>query len=86
MLLLLWLQLKALLHGHSYSAHALGCAAASKSINWFKDHRTNHNLKTEGSMLREVCILVVLLVADMFSLCYICVRWFLTRHYECNEK
>ncbi|KAK1391594.1 hypothetical protein POM88_010650 [Heracleum sosnowskyi] len=47
-------KLKALLHGHSYSAHALGCAAASKSINWFKDRQTNHNLNPEGSSLREL--------------------------------
>lgn len=47
-------KLKALLHGHSYSAHALGCAAASKSINWFKNRQTNHNLNPEGSSLREL--------------------------------
>lgn len=47
-------KLKALLHGHSYTAHALGCAAASKSINWFKDPKTNKNLTSEGRLLREL--------------------------------
>ncbi|KAL2504959.1 Bifunctional dethiobiotin synthetase/7 [Abeliophyllum distichum] len=37
-------KLKALLHGHSYSAHAMGCMAAVKSIKWFKDCTTNVNL------------------------------------------
>lgn len=48
------LQLKALLHGHSYSAHAMGCAAAVKSMKWFKDPRTNLNINSEGKLLREV--------------------------------
>ncbi|KAL5127540.1 Telomere repeat-binding protein 3 [Glycine soja] len=34
-------KLKALLHGHSYSAHAMGCAAGIKSIQWFKDPCSN---------------------------------------------
>ncbi|RYR40327.1 hypothetical protein Ahy_A09g046059 [Arachis hypogaea] len=37
----LFQRLKALLHGHSNSAHALGCMAAVKSIQWFKDPCSN---------------------------------------------
>ncbi|KVI01382.1 bifunctional dethiobiotin synthetase/7,8-diamino-pelargonic acid aminotransferase, mitochondrial [Cynara cardunculus var. scolymus] len=47
-------KLKALLHGHSYSAHALGCAAACNSIKWFKDSETNPNLIPEQNLLREL--------------------------------
>lgn len=47
-------KLKALLHGHSYSAHALGCAAACNSIKWFKDSQTNPNLIPEQNLLREL--------------------------------
>ncbi|KAL9250706.1 hypothetical protein AKJ16_DCAP17606 [Drosera capensis] len=43
---------KALLHGHSYSAHAMGCAAACKAIKWFKNPKTNTNLSSEGKLLR----------------------------------
>lgn len=50
----LLLQLKALLHGHSYSAHAMGCAAAVKSVKWFKDSKTNMNLISESRSLQEV--------------------------------
>ena len=34
----------ALLHGHSYSAHAIGCAAACASLDMFGDTTTNPNL------------------------------------------
>lgn len=47
-------KLKALLHGHSYSAHALGCAAACNSIKWFKDSQTNPNLIPQQNLLREL--------------------------------
>ncbi|KAG8651802.1 hypothetical protein MANES_06G023800v8 [Manihot esculenta] len=47
-------KLKALLHGHSYSAHAIGCTAAAKSIKWFKDPLTNHNVIAEQGLLREL--------------------------------
>uniref|UniRef100_A0A9I9EAW4 Uncharacterized protein n=1 Tax=Cucumis melo TaxID=3656 RepID=A0A9I9EAW4_CUCME len=43
----------ALLHGHSYSAHDLGCTVAAKSIKWFKDPQTNLNIISEGTSLRE---------------------------------
>ncbi|KAG7538494.1 Aminotransferase class-III [Arabidopsis suecica] len=47
-------KLKALLHGHSYSAHAMGCATAAKAIQWFKDPETNHNITSQGKALREL--------------------------------
>ncbi|KAJ9550712.1 hypothetical protein OSB04_014757 [Centaurea solstitialis] len=47
-------KLMALLHGHSYSAHALGCAAACNSMKWFKDSKTNPNLIPEQNLLREL--------------------------------
>ncbi|KAJ4875285.1 Bifunctional dethiobiotin synthetase/7 [Raphanus sativus] len=47
-------KLKALLHGHSYSAHAMGCATAAKAIEWFKDPETNHNIVSQGGILREL--------------------------------
>ncbi|EYU42431.1 hypothetical protein MIMGU_mgv1a0184291mg, partial [Erythranthe guttata] len=47
-------KLKALLHGHSYSAHAMGCAAAVKSIKWFKDSKTNMNMISESRLLQEL--------------------------------
>lgn len=47
-------KLKALLHGHSYSGHAIGCTAAAKSIRWFKDSDRNPNIISEGSLLREL--------------------------------
>lgn len=61
-------QLKALLHGHSYSAHAMGCAAAVKSIKWFKDYKTNMNLIPESRLLHEV---KWQLLSIMFGLCII---------------
>ncbi|KAL5549073.1 hypothetical protein UlMin_004304 [Ulmus minor] len=47
-------KLKALLHGHSYTAHAMGCTAAVKSIKWFKDPQTNSNIASDGKSLREL--------------------------------
>lgn len=44
----------ALLHGHSYSAHAMGCTAASKAIQWFKNPCTNINIEPEGRKMKEV--------------------------------
>ncbi|KAF8392915.1 hypothetical protein HHK36_021155 [Tetracentron sinense] len=48
-------KLISLLHGHSYTAHAMGCTAATKAIKWFKDPLTNLNISAEGRQLREVC-------------------------------
>ncbi|KAL0652617.1 hypothetical protein Bca4012_095308 [Brassica carinata] len=50
----LGVELQALLHGHSYSAHAMGCATAAKAIEWFKDPETNHNIIPQGGILREL--------------------------------
>nr|DAD45742.1 TPA_asm: hypothetical protein HUJ06_003972 [Nelumbo nucifera] len=47
-------KLMALLHGHSYSAHAMGCTAATKAIRWFKDPQTNSNIIARGRRLREL--------------------------------
>ncbi|CAH9090085.1 unnamed protein product [Cuscuta europaea] len=47
-------KLEGLLHGHSYTAHALGCTAAVKSIRWFKDCKTNPNLACGGRLLKEM--------------------------------
>ncbi|KAI3904661.1 hypothetical protein MKW98_014841 [Papaver atlanticum] len=47
-------KLMALLHGHSYSAHAMGCTAAVKAIQWFKDPLTNLNITSEGRQMREL--------------------------------
>ncbi|KAL4182127.1 hypothetical protein AMTRI_Chr12g274370 [Amborella trichopoda] len=48
-------KLMALLHGHSYSAHALGCTAAAKAIQWFKDPHMNPNIIATGNKkLREL--------------------------------
>ncbi|CAA6672207.1 unnamed protein product [Spirodela intermedia] len=45
---------EALLHGHSYSAHPMGCSAATKAIQWFKDPSTNPNLEGGGESLKEL--------------------------------
>lgn len=47
-------KLMALLHGHSYSAHAVGCASAAKAIQWFKDPSTNPNIDSERKILKEL--------------------------------
>ncbi|XP_076919240.1 bifunctional dethiobiotin synthetase/7,8-diamino-pelargonic acid aminotransferase, mitochondrial-like [Bidens hawaiensis] len=47
-------KLNALLHGHSYSAHAVGCATACNSIKWFKDSQTNPNIMPGQNLLREL--------------------------------
>ncbi|XP_042440552.1 bifunctional dethiobiotin synthetase/7,8-diamino-pelargonic acid aminotransferase, mitochondrial-like [Zingiber officinale] len=47
-------KLMALLHGHSYSAHAVGCASAAKAIPWFKDPSTNPNIDSERKILKEL--------------------------------
>ncbi|XP_020592609.1 bifunctional dethiobiotin synthetase/7,8-diamino-pelargonic acid aminotransferase, mitochondrial [Phalaenopsis equestris] len=47
-------KLVALLHGHSFSAHAMGCAAAAKSIQWFKDPSTNINIEHGEGRLIEL--------------------------------
>uniref|UniRef100_A0A1D1XRV0 Adenosylmethionine-8-amino-7-oxononanoate aminotransferase n=1 Tax=Anthurium amnicola TaxID=1678845 RepID=A0A1D1XRV0_9ARAE len=47
-------KIKALLHGHSYSAHPMGCTAAAKSMQWFKDPCTNPNVNVEERRLKEL--------------------------------
>ena len=36
-------KLKALLHGHSYTAHAIGCSAANTALNLYTDPTCNPN-------------------------------------------
>ncbi|XP_073278124.1 bifunctional dethiobiotin synthetase/7,8-diamino-pelargonic acid aminotransferase, mitochondrial isoform X1 [Primulina huaijiensis] len=47
-------KLLALLHGHSYSAHAMGCMAAVKSLKWFKDYNVNMKIMCETRFLQEL--------------------------------
>ncbi|CAM0911561.1 unnamed protein product [Alopecurus aequalis] len=47
-------KLTALLHGHSYTAHAMGCSAAVKAIQWFRDPSTNSNLDFDQMKLNEL--------------------------------
>lgn len=47
-------KLLALLHGHSYSAHAMGCMAAAKSLKWFKDYNANMKIMCESRFLQEL--------------------------------
>lgn len=47
-------QLDALLHGHSYTAHAIGCSSAVAAIKYFSDPSRNANLLPDGRRLREV--------------------------------
>ncbi|KAM3240977.1 hypothetical protein ACQJBY_054174 [Aegilops geniculata] len=47
-------KLTALLHGHSYTAHAMGCSAAVKAIQWFRDPSTNSNLDFDRMKLKEL--------------------------------
>ncbi|CAM6083387.1 unnamed protein product [Calypogeia fissa] len=43
-------KLDALLHGHSYSAHAMGCSAAVTSLKYFSDPNRNSNLLSNGRL------------------------------------
>ena len=53
------------MHGHSYSAHALGCTAAAKSIKWFKNPQTNQNINSEGKSLREASAIIFLFCSQL---------------------
>ena len=44
-------KLKALLHGHSYTAHAIGCSAANTALDMYTDPACNPNL--QGSPLES---------------------------------
>ena len=58
-MLLFYMQLQALLHGHSYSGHAIGCQAAITSLKWFSNPETNKNLLPCGTRLVEVRIALI---------------------------
>ena len=54
-------KLKALLHGHSYTAHAIGCGAANTALHMYTDPTCNPNLEipvgsdqTKVTQLREL--------------------------------
>ncbi|KAG0624900.1 hypothetical protein M758_2G012400 [Ceratodon purpureus] len=47
-------KLDALLHGHSYTAHAVGCASAVLALQYFSDPSRNPNLLRDGRRLREL--------------------------------
>uniref|UniRef100_A0A0D9X5S6 Dethiobiotin synthase n=1 Tax=Leersia perrieri TaxID=77586 RepID=A0A0D9X5S6_9ORYZ len=47
-------KLTALLHGHSYTAHPMGCTAAVKAIQWYKDPSTNSNFDLDHIKLKEL--------------------------------
>ncbi|CAI5504850.1 unnamed protein product [Closterium sp. Naga37s-1] len=47
-------KLDALLHGHSYTAHPAGCAAACVSLKALSDPARNPNLLPDGSQLKEL--------------------------------
>ncbi|XP_021304673.1 bifunctional dethiobiotin synthetase/7,8-diamino-pelargonic acid aminotransferase, mitochondrial isoform X2 [Sorghum bicolor] len=47
-------KLTALLHGHSYTAHAMGCTAALKAMQWYRDPSTNLNLDADHMKLKEL--------------------------------
>ena len=42
-------KLQALLHGHSYTAHAVGCGVANTALNMYTDPTCNPNLETQLS-------------------------------------
>jgi dethiobiotin synthetase/adenosylmethionine--8-amino-7-oxononanoate aminotransferase len=45
---------QALLHGHSYSAHAIGCAAACAALDAYADPTRNPNILPASGTLREL--------------------------------
>ncbi|KAH7441161.1 hypothetical protein KP509_03G027300 [Ceratopteris richardii] len=47
-------KLLALLHGHSYSGHAIGCQAALTALQWLSDPNTNPNLLSSTMTLAEL--------------------------------
>lgn len=42
-------KLKALLHGHSYTAHAIGCSTANTALDMYTDPACNPNLQKHSS-------------------------------------
>lgn len=50
----LMLQLLALLHGHSYSGHSIGCQAAITALQWLANPERNPNLLPCKTRLMEV--------------------------------
>jgi len=47
-------KLQALLHGHSFTAYPMGCAAAAASIHFLGDPATNPHLEEKGGFMRPI--------------------------------
>ena len=48
-------KLQALLHGHSYTGHAVGCAAANAALSAYSDPTANRNLCSPGGGSAATC-------------------------------
>lgn len=49
-------KLKALLHGHSYTAHAIGCSAAVTALDLYLNPETNPNLQLTSEITGQPCL------------------------------
>ncbi len=49
-------KLKALLHGHSYTAHAIGCSAAVTALDLYTDPACNPNLREPDQQTASVSL------------------------------
>ena len=52
-------KLKALLHGHSYTAHAIGCSAAVTALDMYIDPACNPNLHEADQQNASPCLMEV---------------------------
>lgn len=52
-------KLKALLHGHSYTAHAIGCSAAVTALDMYTDPACNPNLHEADQQKASPCLVGV---------------------------
>ena len=49
-------KLKALLHGHSYTAHAIGCSAGVTALELYLNPETNPNLQPASGFEDQPCL------------------------------
>ena len=49
-------KLKALLHGHSYTAHAIGCSAAVTALDLYLNPGSNPNLQSNSETTGKPCL------------------------------
>lgn len=49
-------KLKALLHGHSYTAHAIGCSAAVTALDLYTDPKANPNYRAGSEQSDLPCL------------------------------